>query len=471
VAAVVCVRHHCGVAVLRQRSTLGGIAAVLVTVAAITVANYGLRELVPVVATGMAYLLAVLLVSSRWGLWMGVLAAIVSAGAWNYFHIPPTGGFTVADGENWLALVVFLAVAAVTSTFAGQARARAAEAESRRREADLSAEMARLLLGVTEVDEALRLVGQRIAQAFDLASVAVELSWRDSDRRLRALPLVVDGSRVGTVLVPRATDAATLDLLQDRVVPSLETLVSAARRRDELETQVIETKALRRANVVKTALLRSVSHDLRSPLTAITTAAGGLGSETLSDADRRELVAVIADEAARLSKLVDNLLDLSRLQGGGAEPRRDWCSIDEVVRAALEDVAAPPDGFELHVEADVPLVEADAAQIERALANVVENALRHGAGAPVTVNVRRMGPQVGIRVADRGPGIPREDLERIFEPFHGSGEHAGAGLGLAIARGFVEANGGRIRAESLPGQGTTITIQLPAPAAKPVEVS
>lgn len=464
-------RHHCRVAVLRQRSVLGGLAAVVLSVAAVTVANYGLRELVPVIATGMVYLLAVLLVSSRWGLWMGVLAAVVSAAAWNFFHIPPTENFTIADGENWLALVVFLAVAAVTSTLAGQARARAAEAESRRREADLGAEMARLLLGATEIDESLRVVGQRIAQAFGLTSVTVAMTWVDSDQRQRALALVVDGSRVGTVLVPRDTAPATLDLLQDRVVPALETLVSAARRRDELEAQVIETKALRRSNVVKTALLRSVSHDLRSPLTAITTAAGGLSSETLSEDGRRELVSVIATEASRLSHLVDNLLDLSRLQGGGADPRADWCSVEEVVRAALDSVAAPEGGFELRVEPGLPLIEADAGQVERALANVLENATRHGAGAPVTVNVRRMGAQIGIRVTDRGPGVPREELERIFEPFHGAGEHAGAGLGLAIARGFVEANGGRIRAESLPGQGTTFTIQIPVPAERPVEVS
>jgi two-component system sensor histidine kinase KdpD len=461
-------RHYAPVSSAR-RSWLAGLTAVVVSVAAVTAANYGLRELVPVVATGIVYLLAVLFVSIRWGLALGVAAAIASAGAWNYFHIPPTGNFTIADGENWLALAVFLIVAAVASTLASQATARAAEAESRRREADLSAEMARLLLGATEVDEALQLVGQRIAKTFGLASTTVAMTWADSDQRQRALPLVVDGTRVGTVLVPRDTDPATLDLLQDRVVPGLETLVSAARRRDELEAQVIETKALRRSNVVKTALLRSVSHDLRSPLTAIVTAAGGLSSDTLSDESRRELVAVIAAEAERLSKLVDNLLDLSRLQGGGADPAADWCSVDEVVGAAIEAAATPPGGIELKLEPDLPLVEVDAAQVERALANVIENATRHGAGAAVTVNVRRAGPHVSIAVTDRGPGVRREELERIFEAFHGTGEQAGAGLGLAIARGFVEANGGRIRAESLPGQGATFTIQLPIGAERPVE--
>jgi len=177
---------------------------------------------------------------------------------------------------------VFFIAAVAISALADSARARAEEAETRRREADLTAEMARLLLGGADLDESLRSAARQVATTFDLPSVAIELSWADSDQRHRALPLLVAGSRVGTFMVPRDIDPAVLEALQDRVLPALETLVAAARKRDELETQVIETKALRRSNVVKTAVLRSVSHDLRSPLTAITTAAAGLGSNTLS---------------------------------------------------------------------------------------------------------------------------------------------------------------------------------------------
>jgi two-component system sensor histidine kinase KdpD len=273
------------------------------------------------------------------------------------------------------------------------------------------------------------------------------------------------------VLVPRDASETTVAALEGRVLPSLETLVAAARRRDELEAQVIETKALRRSNVVKTAVLRSVSHDLRSPLTAIAAAAGGLSSDSLSPEARQELQSVIADESQRLARLVDNLLDLSRLQAGGIEPRTDWCALDEVVRAAVDSVGAPPGGFDVQLDDDLPLVEADAVQLERALANVLENAANHAAGAPVTVRAHASGPRILIRITDRGPGVAREELERIFEPFHGVGEHAGTGLGLAIARGFLEANGGVIRAESLPGQGTTFAIQLPVPAERPSAVS
>jgi two-component system sensor histidine kinase KdpD len=440
------------------------------TVAVVTGAIYGLREVVPVVSTGVVYLLAVLLVSTVWGLRLGLFTAMLSAAAFNFFHIPPAGRFTIADGEHWVALGVFLVAAGVVSGLADAARSRAEEAERGHREADLAAEMARILLGGTSLDNSLRTVGQRIAAAFDLSSVGVELAWVDSDERRRALPLLVEGSRIGTVLVPRATREEVMEALQDRVLPALETLVGAARKRDELETQVIETKALRRSNVVKTAVLRSVSHDLRSPLTAITAAAGGLESDTLSPEARAELASVIATESTRLSRLVDNLLDLSRLQAGGVEPRVDWASLDDVVRVALDSVQAPPGGFDVQLEPDLPLLRVDAGQIERALANVLDNASRYAGDEPVSIRARGTDKQLLLRIGDRGPGIAREKLERIFEPFHGSGEHAGSGVGLAIARGFLEANGARIRAESLPGQGTTIVITLPVSADQPAEV-
>ena len=445
------------------------IAAAALAVAAVTGLIYALREVMPVEASGVLYLLPVLLASSFGGLALGVATSIVSAAAFNFFHIPPTGEFTIADEENWVALIVFLVVAGVTSTLAGAARRRAEEAERRRREADLTAEMARVLLGGESLDDSLRVVGQRIARAYDLPWVEVEARWSDSDRRRRALPVVLAGERTGTVAVPRDTDPALVDALERRVVPSLETLLAAGREREGLEAQVIETHALRRSNVVKTALLRSVSHDLRSPLTAITAAAGGLSSETLTPEQRAELVAVIASESERLTRLVDNLLDLSRVQAGQLEPRADWVSAEELIEAATTSVAAPPGGFEVSIEPDLPMFEADAAQIERALANVLENAVRFAGDEPVTITAQRVGPQLSIRVADRGPGIPRAELDRIFEPFHTAEGGDGTGLGLAIARGFVEANGGSLRAQSLPGQGSTFAIGLPlseVPAAR-----
>jgi two-component system sensor histidine kinase KdpD len=387
---------------------------------------------------------------------------VASAAALNFFHLPPTGRFTIADEQNWVALIVFLVAAVVTSTLAGTARARAEEAERRRREADLSAEMARVLLGGESLNETLPVVGQRIARGFEIPWVNVETAWIDSDERRRTLPIVVDGARTGTVSLPRDLDPALVEAIQRRVIPSLETLLSAAARRQGLEAQLVETRALRRANVVKTALLRSMSHDLRSPLTAITAAAGGLRSTTLDPGQRDELIAVISAESSRLARVVDNLLDLSRLQAGQVESRADWCSVEELVEAAIASAGVAEDGFTVTFAEELPMIKADAGQLERALANVFENSRRYAGGQPVTVSVDAGARRLIIRVVDRGPGIAQDQLETIFEPFHRGGDSsAGSGLGLAIARGFVEANGGTIRAQSLPGQGSTFLIQLP----------
>ena len=449
-----------------RHSTIAGLMAAVLSVAAATGATYGLREFAPPISTGVVFLLPVLLVSSYWGLWPGLGTSVLAAAAFNFFQIEPTGAFNVADGGNWIALGVFLVAATVTSTLAHAARERAEEAERRRREADLTTEMARLLLGGSSLEESLRAVGRQITAAYGVDPVTVELRWVDSDDHARAVPLVVNGERIGTVLVPKGTERASLEAIRDRVVPALETLVAAAKRRSELEAQLIETKALRRSDAVQKALLRAVSHDLRSPLTSITAAVRELRSAALSEPAREELTSVAASEAERLSRLVENLLDLSRLQAGRAEPRTSWCSIAEIVRAAAASASAPVERFDIALSDELPALNCDAAQLERAVANVLENSARFARDLPVQVTAGAAGRWLTLRVSDHGPGISGDELERIFEPFHRSnGEPSGgSGLGLAIARGFVEANGGRLRAESVPGEGSTFVFRLPLPS-------
>ena len=167
---------------------------------------------------------------------------------------------------------------------------------------------------------------------------------------------------------------------------------------------------------------------------------------------------------------MENLLDLSRLQSGAAEPRSDWCSVEEVVRAAIDSVPAPPGGLRRELDAELPLIQADVGQLERALANVLGNAAGSRARSRWPSARAWPGAMLNLRVSDHGPGIPKEELERIFEPFYRARATAAArarASGLAIARGFVEANGGRLRAESLPGQGTTFVFQLPVPVEAP----
>ena len=443
---------------------VGAVVAVL-AVAATTALVYPLAQIAPVVALGVVYLVAVLLVSSVWGGWLGAATALASALAFNFFHIPPTGRLTISEGENWVALVVFFIAALISSTLAEQARVRTREAQERRQEADLAAEMARLLLRDASLDAALPAVSRRLAQALELRSAAIELRAVEGDQRRVALPLGEPAHRLGTLLVPAGLPTAVLQRLQQRVVPALEAILGAAVEREALQREVVETSALRRSDVLKTALLRAVSHDLRSPLTAILTAAGALDSTSLSPAEHRELVADIVGEAGRLARLVDNLLDMSRLEARTAAPRVEWCSVEEVILAAVDDIALPPETFALAIAPDLPLIRADDAQLERAFANLLENSARYWDGHPVSVRARAVGPRILVRIVDRGPGVPAAEQERIFEAFHrasgASDGHRGSGLGLAIVRGFVEANGGRVWVESLPGQGATFVVELP----------
>ena len=363
-----------------------GLLATLGAVAICTLLVYSLKSAAPVVSLGIVYLPAILLISIVWGLRLGLLASIASAVAFNYFHIPPLHRLTIAEEENWVALAAFVIAAILSSTVAGLARARALEAEHRRREADRA----------------------------------------------------------------------------------LHELAELTRERDRMQAEVVEAEALRRSDELKTALLRSISHDLRTPLTSMIAGGSALGLPSLTDEERTDLSEAIVGEGKRLSRLVENLLDMSRLEAGKAEPHPEPVDLAEVLEAA-RDAVAGPESVRLAIDPDLPMVEADAAQLERAFANLLENAVRYGNGRPVSARSRRVEGKVVVRIVDQGPGIPEAEWQRIFEPFQRGGSESartGSGLGLAIAKGFVEANGGEIGIESLPGQGTSFVVALP-PARRP----
>jgi two-component system, OmpR family, sensor histidine kinase KdpD len=234
----------------------------------------------------------------------------------------------------------------------------------------------------------------------------------------------------------------------------------------ELAERTVEAEALRQSDAAKTALLRAVSHDLRSPLTAIKAAAEGLESTAfrLGSAERAELLAAIRLEAERLDRLVANLLDLSRLEVGAVQASPELWSVDELVGRALDALGLDGRRVTVSLPDEMPVVDVDAGQIERALVNLLENAIKFSAPeARVSVSVDAEGGEVVVAVRDEGVGLPPEDLLTVFEPFRrasGSAERPGAGLGLAIVRGFAQANGGRAWAES-NGRGATFFLALP----------
>ncbi len=209
-----------------------GALVALALVALCTLLIYPLKQAAPVVSLGVVYMLAVVIVSVTWGVWLGVATSLLSALAFNYFHLPPVGRLTISNGENWVALIAFVIVSMLASSVAEVTRARSREAAERRREADLAAEMARLLLGGRRLSEDLPTASARLSQGLGLPSAAIELEAVEGDERRVAFPLREGPRRLGTLLVPADTPEATLRRLQERVVPALESLLSAALERE-----------------------------------------------------------------------------------------------------------------------------------------------------------------------------------------------------------------------------------------------
>jgi K+-sensing histidine kinase KdpD len=356
-----------------------GAAATVVAVAAATLLIYPLKDVAPAVSLGVVYIPGVLLISTVWGWRLGLVSALLSALAFNWFHIPPTGQLEIAADKDAVALVTFGIVALASSSLAEMARARAAEAERSREETE-------------------RVLG-----------------------RLREL----------------------------------------SDERDRMEAEAIEAGALRRSDELKTALLRSVSHDLRTPLTSIIAAGTALDSPTLTEPERHELSEAVVEQGQRLAHLVENLLDVSRLESGSAEPRREPVDLAGVLEAARESLGGDGTLVKFGIGAEIPELVADPVQLERAFANLLVNAVRYGEGREVLVRSREVGGRLVVRIVDQGPGVPEPERERIFEPFYRREGGQGSGLGLSIARGFIEANGGEVAVESVPGQGSTFVVSFP----------
>ena len=442
-----------------RRRVLVPLAGSVAMVLAATLLVWALEPVAPTLSLGVLYVFAVLPVAVFWGIRWSLPVAIASMLAFNFFFLPPTHTFTLRESENWFALAAYSVTAVVVSELAGRARRRATDAEQREREASLLAEIAAHLLGGRDLEAELEWVGGRAAQVLGVSRAAIELGDHHSRHGDVPTPLEVDGRVVGTIYTP--VEAQPNAVVRRRFLPALAALLGVALDRTRLEREALEAETFRRSDLVKTALLRAVSHDLRTPLTSITTAIGALRNDALvfTDADRRELLDTIATDADRLARLVGDLLDLSRLEAGGAEPEPEVWSLDELVHDVVAELGAADC---VTVAGEQPLVNVDPVQVQRVLANFLENALRFSPpGLPVHVRITATRKEAIVRVVDQGPGLPEAELERVFEPFHRGADRSGAGLGLAIARGFAAANGGRVWAESRPGQGATFALALP----------
>lgn len=453
-------------------SPVAGVLAAVASVAVATALIYPLKRVTPVVSLGVLYVLPVVVVSTFWGLSFGIGTSVLSAASFNFFHLPPGGRFDLADEREWVALLVFVVVAVSTGLVAELARRRSREAEQRRQEADLAAEMAELLLGSADLEKALELTGRCLASAVGAQHAVIARGQVPAGSGSLAFRLKADGRTIGTLILPATLSAGEHARIAARVVPALESLLAAALLSFELQSEVVETAALRRSDELKTAVLRSVSHDLRTPLTAILMAAAALDAEHPTGSHVAEVREQVLAAGTRLSRLIEKLLDLSVLQAGHLEPRTVWYSLEEVLQEAIEQTGEQAEHFKLSAEAGMPLLRGDPAQLERAFVNVLENAVRYCDGKPVAVRARLVGGRIRVLISDQGPGIPPSEHERIFLPFHRAmsppDSSYGSGLGLAITRGFLELNGGRIKVESVQGQGATFVIEFSVAEQEPV---
>jgi two-component system sensor histidine kinase KdpD len=430
---------------------VGAIAAATLLVAALEgVASVGdLRAL---------YLLAVLFVAVRRGGGAAVVTAVGSLLALNFFFVDPRHQLRISHSRDVVALAVFLVAALVVGRLAAEARERTGEAEDRARLASVRAQEAALVARVASAV----LAGARIQDELPReGEIRVSLNPVPTHSREEHAVKVATAEGSGWLYVRKGVGWEREDA--DRLAHALGKLVDVALERERLAVQSAEAEAARRADVAKTAVLHAVSHDFRSPLTAITTAAGGLREGALSAGDREDLLSVIEDESQRLARMVGDLLDLSRIQAGAVNPRTDWCDLRDVVSGAVAQVRAARGDHPVAIELppDLPLVHADPAQLERVFANLIDNAVTHSPpGIPVRISGGAKGDRVTVRVTDRGRGIPASQRAHVFEPFfRGRPTGRGSGLGLAISRGFVEANNGRIQL-SVSG-GTSFAVSFP----------
>jgi two-component system, OmpR family, sensor histidine kinase KdpD len=444
---------------LQWRCALAGWAAGIVLIVGATGAAGLLKPHIALLSLGVLYLLAVLPVAVVWGLMPAVGSAVLSVLVFDFLFVPPVDALPPAEPRNWPALPLFVTAAVVASELAARWRRRAGESA-------LLARVAACLLERGDITDSLDRVAADVAgalaveQARIFAGLADVRSGADD-----AFPLAAGGRRVGTIVLGRPLRGGSA--ARRRVLPALTSLLAVAIDRERLAREAVEAEALRRSDAVKTAILRAVSHDLRTPLMAIVTAAGALARPgfVTDDGDRADLLATVLDEARRLDRLVGNLLDLSRLQAGAAEPRADAVEVGELIAGAITYLGAAAGRVQAGLSADSPVVHADPHQVQRILVNLIENALKYSsADEPVLVRITATSSEALVRVIDHGPGVLSGESERIFGAFQrgtGSAQVHGAGLGLAIAQGFAEANGGRIWLESHVGQGATFILALP----------
>jgi two-component system sensor histidine kinase KdpD len=498
----------------------------LMAVALTTAVLVLLRGRLSTQVIALLYLLPVMLSATRWGLLPALVASLAAFIAFNYFFLIPTYTLTVSDPEELLALLVFLIVAVLVSQSVGAANLHAAQARAREMEATTLYNLTRALSAQTGPDETLASVTRLVTEAFELASCEILLAGVDESLQSPAhyeaphsirsngfdhLPTAQTGTiensqapsqiehsqpqgqvveilltahqvTVGTLRLMTRSPDMKVEPTTMRLLTTFAAQIGLFIERTRLAREADRARLLEESDQLKSALLSSVSHDLRTPLSAIKASATVLLQEdvALDAAARYDLLSAINEETDRLNRLVGDLLDMSRIEAGALRLKLDWCDLDELIRAVVHRLSPHMTAFQVQFDwpANLPFVYADYVQIDRVMTNLLENAVRFAPpGSAIKVSAEARAATVTIAVTNQGPAIPERLHPHLFGKFYRVSEDRapgmGTGLGLSICKGIIEAHGGRIWVESPVAHhaGARFVFTLPLPAEAPPRVT
>lgn len=467
---------------LAQRHAIA-IAVVIAVTSALVVAQTGLPGLFSLPLVVLVYLLAINLVTLLTGLPAGILAAVASFLGFNFFFIEPRGTLLVGHADDLAVLAIFLMVALVNSRLLGRAQRRAIEAAQRERDAARFYEISLALLGTRDTGEIARMLAKRLREVLEaVIEVHVRPDAPGGETRAVAPDIALAAARpahiepiqsargdFGDIRVWRSE---RLTLGEERLIETYAgqtALVLERLRAAQAETRA---KVLEESDRLKTALLGSVSHELRTPLATIRAGAESLRDGVVPPASEagREMLDDVVAASQHLTKLVDNLLDMTRIESGALKPDREWTDLAEVVDEAAQRLRAETRGHTLQIDipGDVPLMPVDPVQLGQVFTNLITNSIKYApAGTTVRISARKQDDALlVVSVENDSPALPVDDLPRIFDKFYRV-THAdkvmGTGLGLSVCKGIIEAHGGAMWAENRPGsaQGVIFHFTLP----------
>lgn len=499
---------------LRKVSLAPYLFATLHVIGALAV-GFGLDQFLDVRSIALVFLMAVLTSAVTLGLWPALYASLLSAAAYNFFFLPPLYTLDISDPESVVALLFFLIVAVIASNLTGRVQRQAAAARERARLTEDLYLFSKKLAGTGTLDDVLWATAFQIASMLKVrvvlllpedGSIAVKAGYPPDDTLVDAdiaaarwawehnraagrgadtlpgakrlyLPLRTGRMAVGVVGLDNDRQGPLLTPEQQRLFDALADQAAVAIERIQLVADVDRARLAVEADRLRSALLTSISHDLKTPLASIMGAAGALREfgASLPEEDRVELVSTVLDESERLNRFIANLLDMTKIESGAMEPNHALHYAGDIVGSALRRAAkiTAHHKTEVDMPGDLPMLKLDPVLFEQVLFNLLDNAAKYAPeGSTIRIRGWADGASVAIQVMDEGPGIPQADLERVFDTFYRvrKGDHvrAGTGLGLSICRGFVEAMGGTIVASNRGDRpGAVFTITMPVPAERP----